>query len=56
MKTLGLTELCQIDLVEINGGEYEEYYNMGYSAGVTVGKMARNLLTLVGISKLFHIL
>jgi hypothetical protein len=52
MENLNLTELCHRDLVEINGGEFEEAYDAGYAAGQVVGKMVRNFLTLNGIFRL----
>jgi hypothetical protein len=56
MNNLNISELCQKDLLQINGGVNEESYNAGYAAGETLGKMARNFLTLTGIARLFALL
>jgi hypothetical protein len=56
MNNHNLTELCQSDLIKINGGDNEEYFNFGYSVGQTIGKMTRNFLTLTGIARLLAFL
>lgn len=56
MNNLNLIELCQKELIQINGGVNEESYNAGYAAGETVGKMVKNFLTLTGIARLFALL
>jgi hypothetical protein len=56
MNNLNLPELCQKDLLQINGGLDEEAYNIGYAAGATLGKMVRNFLTLSGFWRLVEII
>lgn len=40
------------ELKSINGGENEEYYEMGENAGKEVGKWVRWWLTLAGLRSL----
>ena len=56
MNTLNLSELCQNDLIQINGGVDEVAYKAGYSAGEIVGKSIRNFLTLTGIWRLISLI
>lgn len=58
MKNYNVIELCQNDLIQINGGEgdYEDCYNAGVAAGEVVGKMVKNFLTLSGIWRLISLL
>jgi hypothetical protein len=53
MNNLNLSELSQMDLIQINGGVDEAAYNMGCKAGEVAGKMVRNFITMVGVWKLF---
>ena len=56
MNDFNITELSQIDLIQINGGDNEKSYNTGVAAGEAVGKMVKNFLTLTGIWKLIQLL
>jgi hypothetical protein len=56
MKNMNLSELSQIDLIQINGGVDEAAYNAGYAAGQIVGKSIKNFLTMTGIYNVLKLL
>ena len=56
MNNIELLEISPNDLILINGGQNDEFYNAGYAVGELLGKMTKNFLGLTGIWKLITLL